>query len=176
MPGDACRCGWRRRPAGRCQPGSSGAGELRAQDLAGAFSQIGGPVEARKERRQLLLSGGVRSIAIDNGDVESLPRLYAVATKLGHQLSLITSHDQVPLVGCVSAAHPPLLIPRCSSPKGSGDPLRRREAAKSSRVSGSLMPLSASCSPACSERRGVCQPGICATVTPVAHLNATATL
>jgi hypothetical protein len=103
--GDVCRCGWRRRPAGRCQPGPSGAGELRAQNLARAFSQIGGSIEAREKRRQLTLSCGIRSAAIENRDVESLPRLHAVAAKLGRQLSVIAWHDQVPLVGCIGAAH-----------------------------------------------------------------------
>ncbi len=103
---DACPCGWRQRPAGRRQPGSSSAGELRAQDLAGAFGQIGGSVEAREERRQLL-TDGPRSIAIHNGDVDSLARLHAVAAKLGHQLNVIAWHDKLPLVYRIDPAHAP---------------------------------------------------------------------
>ncbi len=64
-----------------------------------------GSIEAREERRQLLLSDGIRSVAIDNHDVESLPGLHAVAAKLGHQLSVVAWHDQIPFVGCVGRAH-----------------------------------------------------------------------
>jgi hypothetical protein len=52
-----------------------------------------------------LLSGGIRSVAIENRDVEPLPWLHAVATKLRRQLSVIAWDDQVPLVGCVGTAH-----------------------------------------------------------------------
>jgi hypothetical protein len=54
-----------------------------------------------------LLTGSLRSIAIHDGDVDSLSGLHAVAAKLGDQLSAIAWHDQIPLVDRVDPAHAP---------------------------------------------------------------------
>ena len=86
---------------------SSIAGELRAENLARAFSQIDGSVEARAERWQLLPTSSTRSVAIHDSDVDSLAVLHAVAAELGHEVSIVARHDEVPLVDCVCPAHAP---------------------------------------------------------------------